>query len=771
MDGTSREEQASRIIDFTTRLHDALCGLNASEAEKQLRKFGDELGDRIERAFQIDTACVAGLDQALSAHVTDDVRTSILGSLKLPANTQNDRGDHNLQADKRLQAIARINAAWGGDVFRDYQFADLGRPTALLLARVARAYPHWRYAVQRINVAMLSRHIEAIRHGTGLMIGHHHSTSSVKEPHKPIESLDLKLVLAWKERGEIELDGVCLPDVGSDIPHQLKSVVNEWSISEDVPLHHGDCARRFSPFHLVVKDLHQLLVPRPQVQVHREGDQSSRPTNSTATAIDSNDLRATNDTHDSQPLSQPRSIPNNIATPTNPCPPAPSSPEDLEEPQGSEHAIPSPHRPPSPWKTPRNSRKRPRTSGKKATLAPPRNRRSSRFADSSDDSDGEPDTPISQSSSTSSNRDTPTPIERGASPGNGGDFCGLHNGNPDHSIDENGRRTISGKMPKLRLAGQKGKSHLFVHSSDDSDDGLDTPADRSESPSDLDRRSPKLPTPRTSPSVDPFSASMQLLLGGDVGQCADFSESQALQSPEGTNEALDAEPMADGSFFDDAFGATVHDAFNDDIQDSSQRNPDFTFLSQACRVMDDIFTVGGFRPTSGTRPAKILYHPHGSASCEPDEAEIQCLTYSVLETWAGLKTEVTLPTIVQDPERDLTAGSSGVLKADGRLTDVTHTRTVLHGNSWLKNSHGIHLCVVAPMSMLGVHPGSAVFLEQGDILIVPYGTYCNVVTFDSGVLHEGIVSSCPSERPFTADRLLSGLGNIKSFPEFLILAD
>lgn len=312
----------------------------------------------------------------------------------------------------------------------------------------------------------------------------------------------------------------------------------------------------------------------------------------------------------------------------------------------------------------------------------------------------------------------------------------------------------------LRLAEQNGRSSLFVHDSEDSDGGLDMPTDGSESPPDPGRFSPKLPTPRTSPGIDPFTASMQHLLGGDVGQCAEHTTgSQALQSPEGTSEVDLTE-----SFFDDAFGTTMHDAFNEDVQ----RSPDLDSLSQACRVINDIFTVGGFRPISETRAAKILYHPRQSTSCEPDEAEVQCLTYDVLETWAGSKVEVTLPTIVQDPE---TARSPEVRKADLKLTDVTHTRTVRHGNNWLRNSQGTHLCVVAPMSMLGVHPGSAVFLEQGDILIVPYGTYCNAVTFDSGVLQEGVVSSRPSDRPFTADRLLLGLKNIKSFPEFLILAE
>lgn len=174
----------SLVIDYTTRIHDTLRGLDAVEAERALRKFREELELRmIElQTREIDDACFDGLDLALAAHVASDVRSDVLHGLKAQYLEHKRNLDHEPQKrDDTLSALAKLTVLWGGTILNFYGFVDLGRSTAMPLAIVAKAYPHWQFAVQRINVAMLSRHIANITECTGYSIGNHHSTSHVSE--------------------------------------------------------------------------------------------------------------------------------------------------------------------------------------------------------------------------------------------------------------------------------------------------------------------------------------------------------------------------------------------------------------------------------------------------------------------------------------------------------------------------------------------------------------------------------------------------------------
>jgi len=278
-------DAASAVIDFTHRIHQALVGIYGEEAERILLDFRDELHAQIEKNSQVESACRDGLQLAISTHVPVAAgHARLLQGLTEARNLDNasaGAGGRETQAaatfkrsDERLQAIARINVAWGKDVLQHYKFDEIGRTTAVCLAQVAQLYPDWSRAVQRINVAMLSRHISSVT-DNGQRIGDHHSTSNVKDRDRPIEAVDAKLVVEWRRQGIVELAGVRVADVGNDLPQEPQRAIDEWTTCETVPLAFQSTQRPLNQFDGLHKDRHGLLVPRSSA-IHQKRKRSGR---------------------------------------------------------------------------------------------------------------------------------------------------------------------------------------------------------------------------------------------------------------------------------------------------------------------------------------------------------------------------------------------------------------------------------------------------------------------------------------------------------------
>ena len=279
-------DAASVVIDFTHRIHQALVGIYGEEAERLLLDFRDELHAQIEKNSQVESACRDGLQLAISTHVPVAAGHARLLQGLTEARNLDDAsagaGGRETQAaatfkrsDERLQAIARINVAWGKDILQHYKFDEIGRTTAVCLAQVAQLYPDWSRAVQRINVAMLSRHISSVT-DNGQRIGDHHSTSNVKDRDRPIEAVDAKLVVEWRRQGIVELAGVRVADVGNDLPQEPQRAIDEWTTCETVPLAFQSTQRSLNQFDGLHKDRHGLLVPRSSA-IHRKRKRSGRP--------------------------------------------------------------------------------------------------------------------------------------------------------------------------------------------------------------------------------------------------------------------------------------------------------------------------------------------------------------------------------------------------------------------------------------------------------------------------------------------------------------
>jgi hypothetical protein len=278
-------DAASAVIDFTHRIHQALVGIYGEEAERILLNFRDELHAQIERNSQVESACRDGLQLAISTHVPVGAgHARLLQGLIEARNVDNasaGAGRRESQAaatfkrsDERLQAIARINVAWGKDILQHYKFDEIGRTTAVCLAQVAQLYPDWSRAVQRMNAAMLSRHISSVT-DNGQRIGDHHSTSNVKDRNRPLEAVDAKLVVEWRRQGIVELTGVRVADVGNDLPQEPQRAIDEWTACETVPLAFQSTQRSLNRFDGLHKDRYGLLVPRSSA-IHRKRKRSGR---------------------------------------------------------------------------------------------------------------------------------------------------------------------------------------------------------------------------------------------------------------------------------------------------------------------------------------------------------------------------------------------------------------------------------------------------------------------------------------------------------------
>ena len=128
--------------------------------------------------------------------------------------------------------------------------------------------------MQKINAAMLSRHISSVT-DNGQRIGDHHSTSNVKDRNRPIEAVDAKLVVEWRRQGIVELAGVRVADADNDLPQEPQRAIDEWTTCETVPLAFQSTQRSLNQFDGLHKDRHGLLVPRSSA-IHQKRKWSRR---------------------------------------------------------------------------------------------------------------------------------------------------------------------------------------------------------------------------------------------------------------------------------------------------------------------------------------------------------------------------------------------------------------------------------------------------------------------------------------------------------------
>ncbi|KAK5111089.1 hypothetical protein LTR85_012264 [Meristemomyces frigidus] len=260
--------RTAAVIDFLGRVHEDLAKAHVTERDDILRNASEELNG----GHEYVTICAEALllshesshaepEWARSLHALSRDLVIHEGHPGDDTDGSEDNGRVVKKKDERLQAIARVTMVWGGPIVRHYAFDQFGRDTASPLARVAKRFPIWLEAVQRINAAMLYRHAAAMQTNKGIRkIGHHPGRSTVRGKHQPIQSEDLKLVMKWTDTCTVEIDGISLPDRDRDAPPDLKSQIDKWTTDPgDMPVPAG---------HLEL-DQYCLLVPRTKRKTSR----------------------------------------------------------------------------------------------------------------------------------------------------------------------------------------------------------------------------------------------------------------------------------------------------------------------------------------------------------------------------------------------------------------------------------------------------------------------------------------------------------------------
>ena len=275
--GTTPEANIVALIDDTRR---RLASVDDSGKIHILEEIGQNLQNNIAFAAAYAEALSEALSEALLRHEQIQAGSesaeepSWLKQLKLVAS----KSPHPT-ADQRLRyrAIATSTLYWGKKIMDCYDFASFGKPTAVSLSKIAERYPEWPRAVQRINAAMLHRHIAAYQSQRGNIIGCHSANSSIKDSRRPIEKVDLDLVLEWKEQSIIALCDIRTPDLQPDVSPEIDTLIVRWTAGETLPV-----SGPITPKHrwptakcLVGFDVNGLLVPR--ALAHRKRGRQDGP--------------------------------------------------------------------------------------------------------------------------------------------------------------------------------------------------------------------------------------------------------------------------------------------------------------------------------------------------------------------------------------------------------------------------------------------------------------------------------------------------------------
>ncbi|EMC97294.1 hypothetical protein BAUCODRAFT_130481 [Baudoinia panamericana UAMH 10762] len=139
-------------------------------------------------------------------------------------------GENEKQRD-RYETLALVTLHWSKEIVERYDIDKLGDKTYRDMASIARRFPDFTLAVQRLNCAMLDRHIDHFRNFRNRTqpIGKHDKRSKVQTHLNPVEPRDIQMVARWIRDGQIEVQGRAVPDDGiGDIPATMQEMIQNF---------------------------------------------------------------------------------------------------------------------------------------------------------------------------------------------------------------------------------------------------------------------------------------------------------------------------------------------------------------------------------------------------------------------------------------------------------------------------------------------------------------------------------------------------------------
>lgn len=659
--------------------------------------------------------------------------------------------------------------------------------------------------MQRLNAAMLSRHISSIA-GGGQRIGDHHSTSNVQDHDLPIEAADAKLVIEWRKQGIVELGGVRTPDVSKDLPLEVQQIIDEWATCDAPPLAPSGSSKPPSKLDALKKDSHGLLIPRSstanvQSTIHaaslgnRSKRSAARPKTRASKRIQteapSAKSKGTRPGKKRQaPVGKSTSCNTDGAVGENIASTSPSLQPDND-------AYPTPSH---------------LGSDSLATEDEGTTDMVGDYGDGIANTSGRDYTKQHVPSELDACR---SPVDTRASP----------------AETQQPHPLTSGKVPKLRLG--RTSSSLFVTLSEQS-----SPSSPEEANDDAmpfrgsvagERETVSLtPGPNHCGSCTPTGTETDTVWTSGRAQTAEnpYAGSRAeipdlLCSPpsptdrvfhvpvdhvtahnsfiegDGERRSTPEDAIGQATFFNDEYEATVAGKspklFSGNCPDCSGSctlgraperwtEPDLQLLHSRLREARQMINDAISLPDSQVAAwidnlagANIFFEPFVPYSCDRAQADVVCLIGDASSIGlVGLKSAFDKPTIVRPPGADRSPGNGDQCSGFHRITE---THVCLAGNIWLRSLRGTHLCMVPPSAALtegsvtAFEPrkGSrAFFLGQEDVLLIPIDTPSAVFTFEGSLLQAGVVCDGACAEQLTADRLLAGLRNIWAMPSSLV---
>ncbi|KAK4551697.1 hypothetical protein LTR86_010984 [Recurvomyces mirabilis] len=291
----------SLVIAYADKVHLQLAAVTEDEQDGVLARLSQEL---LNHELGLQAAYSAILTRA--AGQRDGPEPAWLQTLRKLSDLLNPNS-----AFAELGGIVGIAWAWREPAV-EYTFQELGSRSIARLATLATVLPSWNLAVQRINAAMISRHLAAqsgrkFLGSKAIRVGLHFPGEKIRDWQKPILRVDIEFVLqnARSNPPVLFIGSDRFPDhLDSDIDDEARSLLQ--SVADDSAL---------------VYTVHGLLVPlksptkRPLPKNPRDTASKKQTTSTSAsTPVNQASSRDGFEHHDPAEASNPSN---------SPCPPRP----------------------------------------------------------------------------------------------------------------------------------------------------------------------------------------------------------------------------------------------------------------------------------------------------------------------------------------------------------------------------------------------------------------------------------------------------------------
>ncbi|KAK1046052.1 hypothetical protein LTR74_018032 [Friedmanniomyces endolithicus] len=250
-----------QIVDWIESTRRNLSNVDVAQRSHALT----EVIASLEGKMQIAAASIDGSDRRLLER---------LNRIKNSDDSIEPESEKVKEANRFRRAIAAATLCWTKERVVDYGLSKLSGRGKRLLKDIVKWYPRWDSAAQRINAAMLYRHLLHLREGDD----NRNPKISLDEGNWPVKPQDMDRVISWAGDYKVELEGYRTDDdPNRDVPQSVRSVLDKWSALGDFPegmyvssgCTHATCLLQY--------DKHGLFMPRSKHRKRKDSRPGSAP--------------------------------------------------------------------------------------------------------------------------------------------------------------------------------------------------------------------------------------------------------------------------------------------------------------------------------------------------------------------------------------------------------------------------------------------------------------------------------------------------------------